>query len=83
MPSSNRTFWKKKIQGNRRNDERHLVELKESGWRVLVVWECSIRGAGPDALGQVARKTVKWLRSKSIFRQIRGKAKGRTGGKYR
>jgi len=55
----------------------HLADLKKLGWRVLVIWECSIRGAGPDAAEKVAQKAVKWLRSKSIYRQVRGNPRGK------
>lgn len=82
MPSSNRAFWKKKIKGNQKNDQRHLQELKEGGWRVLLIWECSTRGAGHDAPEKVAQKAVTWLKSKSTFKQIRG-TKGRVNAAKR
>jgi DNA mismatch endonuclease, patch repair protein len=40
MPSSNRAFWKTKLEGNAERDERHRDRLEELGWRVEVVWEC-------------------------------------------
>lgn len=77
IPSSNRAFWKKKISGNIKTGEKNLSELKKSGWRVLIIWECSIRGAGKDAPEKVADQAGNWLKSASDFRQIRGKAKGK------
>ncbi|MBI4666957.1 MAG: DNA mismatch endonuclease Vsr [Nitrospinae bacterium] len=74
MPSSNRVFWKKKIQGNKRNDMQHLATLRENGWRVLWIWECSIRRADSDAAEKVAHKAVKWLLTKSAFKEIKGGA---------
>ncbi len=35
--------WKKKFADNRQRDHRVLTDLTEAGWRVAVVWECSIR----------------------------------------
>ena len=50
MPKSNRDYWKKKITGNRSRDRRHCDLLNESGWEVLVVWECSL--SDPDSVAQ-------------------------------
>ncbi len=43
-PATRAEFWKEKIVGNRRRDRASLGALHESGWRVLVVWECALRG---------------------------------------
>ncbi|WP_283807075.1 very short patch repair endonuclease [Bradyrhizobium sp. Ghvi] len=40
MPKSNHLFWQAKFQGNVDRDERNLSALQNSGWDVLVVWEC-------------------------------------------
>lgn len=39
-PASNAAFWRAKRTRNRERDRRTLAELRRSGWRVLVVWEC-------------------------------------------
>ena len=33
-----------KIEGNKTRDARTIAELQAAGWRVLVVWECALRG---------------------------------------
>ena len=43
MPSSNRDYWVKKIEGNRERDSRKAAELVNLGWRVIVVWTCDLR----------------------------------------
>jgi DNA mismatch endonuclease (patch repair protein) len=45
MPKSNQSFWQSKFQGNLRRDERNLSALQNSGWDVLVVWECETTNA--------------------------------------
>lgn len=53
-PSSRPEFWKSKIELNQCKDETSISELLKMGWRVAVVWECSMRGkslAEIDALG--------------------------------
>jgi DNA mismatch endonuclease (patch repair protein) len=43
LPKSRLDFWKPKLLGNRRRDLRNQRELRRSGWRYLVVWECQLR----------------------------------------
>ena len=50
-PKSNTLFWTTKFQKNVARDRRAVSELKELGWRVLVVWECEL------ASGTKARAT--------------------------
>lgn len=47
-PSSNEEYWKKKILRNVERDELNIKELKERGWKVLVVWECELKKATID-----------------------------------
>lgn len=47
-PSSNEEYWKKKILRNVERDEINIKELKELGWKVLVVWECELKKATID-----------------------------------
>ncbi|NWF34441.1 DNA mismatch endonuclease Vsr [Stenotrophomonas sp. SAM-B] len=44
LPKTRPEFWADKIGKNRSRDERVVVELESAGWRVLTVWECSLRG---------------------------------------
>lgn len=45
VPSSNVEFWERKIGKNRERDIRVQKELRKSGWRVLVLWECELTNA--------------------------------------
>ncbi len=42
-PKSRREFWQEKFNRNVSRDERVREELQESGWTVLIVWECDVR----------------------------------------
>lgn len=42
-PTSNIEFWHKKITANRERDKRNEKLLKDSGWKVVVIWECMIK----------------------------------------
>jgi DNA mismatch endonuclease (patch repair protein) len=43
VPKTRTDFWLNKIGRNVVNDERQQEELRNQGWRVLVVWECELR----------------------------------------
>jgi DNA mismatch endonuclease (patch repair protein) len=47
-PSSNTDYWQQKIRRNRARDRRVTAELKAEGWRVVRIWEHSVRN--PRAL---------------------------------
>lgn len=42
-PKSNADFWKKKIGSNVARDAKNCRQLKECGWKVLIVWECELK----------------------------------------
>lgn len=72
LPKTRTEFWKAKIDRNRARDEIVMAKLKEEGWRHLTVWECAIRGAGPEAPLKIAARAAKWLRSRRRTGEIRG-----------
>ncbi|MDR0972851.1 MAG: DNA mismatch endonuclease Vsr, partial [Prevotellaceae bacterium] len=43
LPESNFEFWKEKIGNNIERDKRNIVDLKQLGWNVIVIWQCEIR----------------------------------------
>jgi DNA mismatch endonuclease, patch repair protein len=42
VPRSNADYWRAKISRNRQRDKRTVKDLINSGWGVLVIWECEI-----------------------------------------
>lgn len=75
IPVNRREWWQKKLQDNKTRDEKSLIELSCKGWRVLVVWECSVRRPGinrKDALNRVCIRAGEFLRSKIKSLDISG-----------
>ena len=70
LPATRTDFWRSKIEGNRSRDRRVREELLAAGWRVAVVWECALRGAGRDVEG-VVRHLADWLRGEETETGIR------------
>lgn len=42
-PATRRAFWREKFARNRARDQRTARALRNLGWRVVTVWECSLR----------------------------------------
>jgi DNA mismatch endonuclease (patch repair protein) len=42
-PSTNKSFWEKKLYGNRERDRKKIKQLRELGWKTLVLWQCQIK----------------------------------------
>jgi DNA mismatch endonuclease (patch repair protein) len=55
-PTTNKSFWNKKLDGNIKRDRRFRRALLLKGWRILVVWQCETRE--PD---RVLRKLERFL----------------------
>jgi DNA mismatch endonuclease (patch repair protein) len=43
LPETRRDFWERKISGNIERDARHIKTLNDKGWKVLIIWECSLK----------------------------------------
>lgn len=73
-PTSNTPFWKNKIERNRAKDMEVIVALKNTGWRVMVIWECALKGKKQmDRFSQTVDSVSCWLlRSKASFKEISG-----------
>jgi DNA mismatch endonuclease (patch repair protein) len=44
MPATRTEFWAAKIAVNQKRDASAQTALLELGWRVAIVWECSLKG---------------------------------------
>ncbi|MCG9084115.1 very short patch repair endonuclease [Laribacter hongkongensis] len=62
VPQTRTGFWLDKIGKNQERDRRQLEKLGQQGWRVLVVWECAIRGHGHAGVEMTANRIADWLR---------------------
>jgi DNA mismatch endonuclease (patch repair protein) len=71
MPSTRPEFWGPKIARNKELDYIHNHNLIEKGWRVAVVWECSIRGRNKLNFIDVIEACKVWLLSQQTQLEIR------------
>ena len=61
-PKTREDFWKAKFAATVARDERSHARLLETGWRVAIVWECSLRG---NRLKVTVSEIAEWLASDS------------------
>jgi len=62
LPQDNRSYWKRKLIGNRRRDRSRSRELRSLGWRVLRIWEHTHKS--PRGRSQVLTKVSATLRER-------------------
>lgn len=55
LPKTHTEFWAEKIQRNVDRDRSAVVQLREAGWRVAIVWECALRINQERALDQLVK----------------------------
>ena len=64
VPRSRTAWWKQKLEENRRRDSEVVSRLRNLGWRVLIIWECSFRKGGSYRqveLSQVVERAARFL----------------------
>lgn len=65
LPRSRTDFWRAKINSNSCRDARNLDMLRSMGWRVLTVWECSLKGPRRKPSEAITDEIIAWLKSDS------------------
>ena len=58
LPQTNTEFWKEKLYGNKSRDQKHIQELEDIGWIVIVVWECELK---PNKMNKTLIRLVEVL----------------------
>ena len=64
LPATRTDFWRSKIAGNTERDRCAQAALIRENWRVLVIWECALRGPRRRPLEAVLDQIVRWFRNK-------------------
>ena len=71
-PSTRELFWRTKINRNRDRDSQMQQALQSLGWRVLVVWECALKGREKKPFEEVVDGISLWLDEGSANAEIQG-----------
>jgi DNA mismatch endonuclease (patch repair protein) len=65
-PSTRREFWENKINGNSERDCLNKARLIESGWKIVIIWECALKGKGRLPLDKIANLAIDTLHSQTV-----------------
>lgn len=68
-PKSRMDFWRNKLTRNHFNDMINMGKLFGTGWRICIIWECSIRDKAND-IGELKSRIVKWLTHGNDFLEV-------------
>jgi DNA mismatch endonuclease (patch repair protein) len=71
-PKTRKAFWRKKILGNMARDTHQIAALFAKGYRVAVIWECSIEGPSKIEQSKLMEQIASWILSESNELQISG-----------
>ncbi|WP_247896243.1 very short patch repair endonuclease [Azospirillum argentinense] len=77
MPATRPEFWAAKLDGNRTRDWRTAEALRAAGWRLLTVWECSLKGPARLPLDMALRRCADFIRGEEGQAELTGDWAGR------
>ena len=72
LPATRTAFWSEKIAKNRSRDAAATSGLLTSGWRVLTVWECALRGPARRDLAEVTSAAREFISGDDAACEIEG-----------
>lgn len=61
VPATRTEFWVGKINSNVERDNRYVRQLQESGWKVLIIWECALRNKLRLSDDDLQERLEEWL----------------------
>ncbi|MCY4540801.1 MAG: very short patch repair endonuclease [Rhodobacteraceae bacterium] len=67
-PATRTDYWLKKFSGNVRRDAETRKRLAATGWRVAVIWECSLKK--PETVRRTVDTVVEWLKSSESYLEV-------------
>ncbi|KAA8996169.1 DNA mismatch endonuclease Vsr [Affinibrenneria salicis] len=70
VPATRTEFWLNKIGANVRRDREVMRTLAQQGWKVLIVWECALRGRLKLDDNALSERIEEWLCASDGHAQI-------------
>ena len=70
LPATRTEWWEQKLIQNRQRDLAEQDKLREMGWRILLVWECAIKGRRKIPEAELLAQVAKWLKNGSCYTEL-------------
>jgi DNA mismatch endonuclease, patch repair protein len=83
MPQTRTEWWRKKLEKTRSTDRVNIKRLLKTGWKVLVIWECSFaskKNYDKDNTKVVVDSLTGWLRGDINYHEIDYNSQGENSG---
>jgi len=80
IPSSRPHFWREKLMKNKERDRDNVSRCIAKGWRVMIIWECALRGKGRLSVESILEQCEIWLRSNEPELSLEGENSSAGGG---
>ena len=74
-PNTRMEFWRQKILANVERDFSNFKKYKTLGYKVMVVWECALKGKSRLEIKDVLDSIEDWLTNRDVDAEIEGKLK--------
>ena len=78
-PQTRTDFWESKISKTVERDQRTIEVLLREGWRVLIVWECALRGSGKIPIERLLEECETFIQRSVISRAELAATSAETG----
>jgi DNA mismatch endonuclease (patch repair protein) len=72
-PKTRPRFWREKIDKNRQRDRQAHIRLLDAGWRVMLIWECALKGRSAMPADRLVTYVERWLTSGMQALEIAGR----------
>lgn len=72
-PQTREDFWRNKITVTKEKDRENKARLHQQGWRIMEIWECSLKGKTRLPVDIIMEQIALWLQSESPYMEIQGK----------
>jgi len=56
LPTTNAEFWRKKLRRNCVRDESINIKLEALGWKVITIWECTLKEGATELIAELERR---------------------------
>lgn len=66
LPATRQDFWRAKLAANAERDRKAVDALRVAGWRILVIWECALRGGARYKDSVVLERAANFIEGSDI-----------------
>lgn len=66
LPTTRTEFWREKVEQNRLRDRGVVDVLRKGGWKILLVWECALKGRGKRPIAEILDVCEEWLKGRNV-----------------